>query len=246
MSDNFRSRILTPILFGLVLFLMVTQGGCRAMFNAKPIPGVPQPEDRIEQIRQLGKEAGNVSKEMQPQYADTLAAIIQNDKDSVMRTEAVLAIAHYPVPKTVEALRFAKKDPVVDVRLAVCSAWKTYVGDEAVLEVIDILGTDSDLDVRHEAIDVLGELKDERAVAALEVPLSDTDPALKYYSVQALQKITGLTMTDAKEWLAYCRERRPETAVAQKDEAAPKEGPALPFLNPKEVLSNFRQPGASE
>ncbi|GEM_PF-1875056 len=238
--------LLGSMLLGLMLFLTVSQVGCRAMFNAKPIPGIPQPEDRIAQIRQLGQEAGNVPKEKQPQYAETLAAIIRSDKDSVMRTEAVLAIGHYPVPETVEALRFAKKDPVVDVRLAVCSAWKTYGQEPAVPELIDILGTDSDLDVRHEAIDVLGEMKDERAVAALEVPLSDTDPALKYYSVLALQKITGLTMTDAKEWLAYCREHRPDAAVAQNEEPKQESETKLPFLDPQEVLSNFRRPGAPE
>ncbi|MDO4424467.1 MAG: hypothetical protein Q4D17_01695, partial [Planctomycetia bacterium] len=41
----------------LILILLVNAAGCSAMFNAKPIPGVPQPEDRIHQIRELGANA---------------------------------------------------------------------------------------------------------------------------------------------------------------------------------------------
>lgn len=36
--------------------VMVSLGGCKAMYNAKPIPGVPQPDERLKQISELGKK----------------------------------------------------------------------------------------------------------------------------------------------------------------------------------------------
>ena len=214
----------------LILILLVNAAGCSAMFNAKPIPGVPQPEDRIHQIRELGANAELVPDEQKEQYARTLSTLVREETDCVMRREAVLAISRFKVPITADTLRAAAKDPDRDVRESLCTAWQNYGGETAVTEIIQILGNDSDLDVRHAAIEALGNLKDERAIVALEVPLVDTDPALRHYTVQALQKITGLSTTDHAEWVAYCQARHPDTAVAYQEPKKKKEFKS-PLLN---------------
>ena len=211
--------------------VMVSLGGCKAMFNAKPIPGVPQPDERLKQIGELGKNASNVPPEKQVAYAQTLSTIIHEETDPTMRRAAVVAISNFKVPITEETLRFAGKDPERDVREAACAGWKTYGGELAVPELIQILANESDLDIRHLAIDLLGELKDERAIVALEVPLMDNDPALQYYTMRSLRKITGEPEKTRDEWIAYCQARHPDTAVAQRDEQETVEEPKSPFLN---------------
>lgn len=221
-----------------VLLILLTSG-CASVWNAKPIPGVPQPETRIKQIRELGASAQKVSPEEQQEFAQTLSTIVHDEEDSIMRREAVMAISHYQVPITEETLRFAEKDPERDVREAACLGWKNYGGPNAVPEIIQILSTDTDLDIRLQAIELLGEMKDERAVAALEVPLADSDAALQHFTILALQKITGLSTTDRQEWLAYCRERRPQTEVAQETASPAPQSPFLDFsqesLQPKQT-----------
>lgn len=201
----------------MILTLTLAVAGCASMNAGKPIPGVPQPAERTRQIRELGKNASKVPPENQAQYAQTLATIIHEETDALFRREAVLSIAHFHVPLTEETLIFAEKDSDRDVREALCTAWLTYGGDAAVTQLMHILGTETDLDIRHAAIDALGELRDPRAVAALEAPLGEKDPALQHFTILSLQKITGLKMTEQKEWLAYCREHSENRAVADSE-----------------------------
>lgn len=210
---------------------MVALGGCKAMFNAKPIPGVPQPDERLKQIGELGKNASNVPPEKQAEYAQTLSTIIHEETDPTMRRAAVVAISNFKVPITEETLRFAGKDPERDVREAACKGWKTYGGEQAVPELIQILANESDVDIRHQAIDLLGDFQDERAIVALEVPLMDNDPALQYYTMKSLRKITGEPEKTREEWIAYCQARHPDTAVAQREEQPVEQEPQSPFLD---------------
>lgn len=211
--------------------VMVSLSGCKAMFNAKPIPGVPQPDERLKQIKELGENASNVPPEKQAAYAQTLATIVHEETDPTMRRAAVVAISNFKVPITEETLRFAGKDPERDVREAACKGWKTYGGEQTVPELIQILANESDLDIRHLAIEMLGDLQDERAIVALEVPLMDNDPALQYYTMRSLRKITGEPEKTREEWIAYCQARHPDTAVAQREEQEAVEEPQSPLLN---------------
>jgi len=213
------------------LLAILSLGGCKAMFNAKPIPGVPQPEERLKQIDELGKNASKVPPEKQMEYAQTLSTIVHEETDPTMRRAAVVAISNFKVPVTEETLRFAGKDPERDVREAACAGWKTYDCEQTVPELIQILANESDLDIRHLAIDLLGESKDERAIVALEVPLMDNDPALQFYTMKSLQKITGEPEKTREEWIAYCQARHPDTAVAQREEKESVEETKSPFLD---------------
>ena len=224
-------RILKTWTILTLLVTVVALGGCKAMFNAKPIPGVPQPEDRLRQISELGKNASSVSPEKQVEFAQTLSTIVHEDTDPTMRRAAVVAISNFKVPITEETLRFAGKDSERDVREAACAGWKTYGGEQSVPELIQILANESDLDIRHQAIEMLGEMRDERAIVALEVPLMDNDPALQYYTMKSLQKITGEPEKSREEWIAYCQARHPDTAVAPREEQEAAEDTQSPFLN---------------
>ena len=188
-----------------LLLLFIVAPGCASVNRTAQIPGVPLPSDRMKNIRMLGECAYLVPADRQDFYASALSEIIHQETDALIRREAVLAIANYRGPVTVEALGFAAEDGDKDVRLAVCRAWMKYSGQESVPAVIGILASETDLDIRLEAIEVLGKMKDRRAIPAMIAPLSTTDPALHHYSVAALQSITGHSGADPKQWLAYCQ-----------------------------------------
>ncbi len=215
-------RMFQKIRLWTILVLILGMSGCATMNAGKPIPGVPQPAERTRQIRELGKNASKIPPENQTEYAQTLATIVHEETDALLRREAVLSIAHFHVPLSEETLVFAENDSDRDVREALCAAWLTYGGDAAVTQLIHILATETDLDIQHSAIDALGELGDSRAIAALEVPLGTKDPALQHFTMIALQKITGQKLKTQQEWLAYCREHRgssSDRAVAAAEES---------------------------
>ncbi|MDO4584485.1 MAG: HEAT repeat domain-containing protein [Planctomycetia bacterium] len=193
-------KILLASLLGIILT------GCASINRSAPIAGVPHPAERMRQIRTLGENANKVSQAKQQEYAQTLSKIVHEETDSLIRREAVLAIAHYPGDVTVQTLKHASSDSDRDVREAVCAAWETYGGEMAVSELIQILANESDLDIRLDAIEMLGKMKNPQAVAALAGPLSENDPALQHFTVLALQNITGEVKSGPEEWLAYCQE----------------------------------------
>lgn len=179
--------------------------GCASINRSEPIAGIPLPSDRMKQIRELGANAAKVPASEKPKYAQTLATVYREESDSLIRREAVLAIANYPCEAMRQTLRDAAKDSDRDVRQAVCKAWRVSKDEESVPELVAILSNESDIDVRLDAIDALGDLKNPAAVPALAAPLSEQNPALQHYTVMALQKITGSKATNPEEWLAYCR-----------------------------------------
>ena len=192
-------------LFQFALLFVLAVSGCASLNRTTHIPGVPLPSDRVKDIRRLGENAKHIPADRWESCAQTLFQIIRQETNGIIRREAVWAIANFPVPTTVEALKFAAEDHDRDVRREVCAAWMRYNTEESVPALIDILSNETDLDIRIDAIENLGKMGDKRAIRAMIVPLSDTDTALNYYTVQALQRITGYTTSDPKQWLAYCQ-----------------------------------------
>ena len=192
--------------FPLALLLFLTAvSGCASMNRTKQIPGVPLPSERVKEIQQLGENAGMVPEDEREGITSALTEIIHQETDPLIRRTAVLAISHYPGPMTVDSLKFAEEDNDKEVRLAVCKSWQIYNSEESVPALINILAAETDLDIRLEIIEILGQMKDKRAIPAMIVPLSSSDPALHHYCVVALQEITGFNGTDPHQWLAYCR-----------------------------------------
>lgn len=159
----------------------------------------------MREIKELGENAKKVPPEKQQEYAETLALIAREESDPLIRRQAVLSIAHFPTQTSAETLQRAMSDSDREVRLAACFGWYTYGGDEAAPALIELLGKESDPDIRMEAIELLGKMKDKRAIPAFAAPLSENNPALQHFTVLALQEITGARETDPRFWLAYCR-----------------------------------------
>lgn len=202
--------------FTLFLFVFTIFSGCASMNQTSHVTGVPLPAEQAKKIRELGQAAKTIPDDRQDHYAGILYKLIQESPDPLIRREAVIAVGNYRSQVVVQALKHASSDSDRDVRQAVCQAWVQYNGEESVPQLIEILATESDIDIRMDAIEMLGTMKDKRAVTAMIAPLSTPDPALQHYTMKALQKITGYNSDDPHQWLAYCKGEieRPQEQMA--------------------------------
>lgn len=209
--------MLSKLLYPPILLLIFTIfSGCASMNQTAPVSGVPLPAEQAKKIRELGQAAKTIPADRQDHYAGILFKIIQENPNPLIRREAVVAVGNYHSPIAARALMHASTDSDREVRQAVCQAWVQHDGEDSVPQLIEILATETDVDIRMDAIEMLGTMKDERAVAAMIAPLSTPDPALQHFTVKALQQITGYTSEDPREWLAYCKGEieRPQSQVA--------------------------------
>ena len=74
-------------------------------------------------VRALRENPTGLSPEEQRRVIPTLADIVQNSTNTVLRAEATMALAEFPAPETIPTLQFAMNDESTDVRIAACRAW---------------------------------------------------------------------------------------------------------------------------
>ena len=83
------------------------------------------------------------------------------------------------------------------------------------MELSEALRGDVDADVRLAAAKALGETKNTAATAALGEALNDSDPAMQYQGVLALQKVTGKDLgDDVNRWQQYVKNGQPEPTLS--------------------------------
>ena len=120
-----------------------------------------------------------------------LSDIIFRDKVLLMRLHAVKLLGQLTCPTSVETLAKASKDNDKDIRLAAVAAGKMVSPDSAVPQLQEIIGSDTDIDVRLAATEALGNFPGRSSVQALALSLNDRDPALQVRAAESLQRVTG-------------------------------------------------------
>jgi HEAT repeat protein len=91
-----------------------------------------------------------------------------------------------------EAIKTAIHDPDSDVRVVVCEAWGRRGGDESRHLLAEMLGNDTNVDVRIAATKALGRFKnDPEALRALRLAMDDNSPAMQYRAVESARTISG-------------------------------------------------------
>ena len=136
-------------------------------------------------------QATNASIDVQEEAALALSDIIFRDKVLLMRLHAVKLLGRLNSPTSVETLAKASKDNDKDIRLAAITAWKMVSPDAAVPQLQEIIGSDTDIDVRLAATEALGNFPGRSSVEALSLSLNDRDPALQVRAAESLQRVTG-------------------------------------------------------
>jgi|GEM_PF-1284665 len=151
----------------------------------------------------------------QEDAAQALSDIIFRDKVLLMRLHAVRLIGKLKSsPSAVETLIKASKDNDRDIRLAAIESWKTLGTDAAVPQLQEIIGSDTDIDVRLAATEALGNFPGRASVGALSLSLNDRNPALQVRATESLRKITGEPIgRNVVAWQNYVQNVSPQNSI---------------------------------
>jgi HEAT repeat protein len=156
-------------------------------------------------LRSRRKSVRNLSPDEQERAAVELAQRLGEEEHSVLKIEIVRTLAELPSPVAAEALKTVSSDADPDVRVVCCEAWGRRGGAESRQMLAEMLGSDTDLDVRIAATRQLGKFKnDPEALQAMRLALDENNPALQYRAVEALKGMSGRDYgSDLVAWRDY-------------------------------------------
>jgi len=165
---------------------------------------------QLAEVEALRESADGLSDVQQRHWSGELNHILKTHQNPLLRAAAVDTLAEFSVPESDEALRLALKDGDSTVRRAACAAWGKRGNKEAVRLLSEVLGSDTDVDVRIEAARELGQFKDPMAYQALGLALRAKDPALQYRAVESLKRSSGKDYgSDLEAWQKFAQGQDP-------------------------------------
>ena len=177
---------------------------------------------RKKRMETVVQNAVNAPLNVQEDAAQALSDIVFRDKVLLMRLHAVRLLGQLKSsPSAEETLIKASKDNERDIRLAAIEAWKTLGTAAAVPQLQEIIGSDTDIDVRLAATEALGHFPGRASVSALSLSLNDRNPALQVRATESLRKVTGEPLgRNVVAWQQYVENVAPTNATPTSDAAA--------------------------
>ncbi|MFO0906662.1 MAG: HEAT repeat domain-containing protein [Pirellulales bacterium] len=227
-----RRNPIRQIVAGLGLLIVV--GGCAggpfglAKYNPVLVDEWKKDEkygqtlpQRLEEMDRWEAEAAGMPKDRQLAVSQQLDGVIRQETNTILVTRAVKAQAAFPTEVALESLRFALSHPQSDVRIAACKGWGKRGGPDAPELLANVLGSDTDQDVRLAAAKELEHFRSPVAIQALGLALEDGNPALQYRCVTSLKEVTGKDYgEDVRAWREYVASGQakpaPEASVAER------------------------------
>lgn len=133
----------------------------------------------------------NAPVEQQQKVAQEISEIVHRDPVLLLRLHGVKLSGRLNCPAAIQTLEDASRDYNTDIRVAAIKAWEQLPSDLAIPQLQEIIGSDTNVDVRLAATRALGNFSGVKAVQALSLALNDADPALQVRAAESLQKATG-------------------------------------------------------
>ncbi len=172
--------------------------------------------ERKRQLNEIVESARAGTTTDKSDAASQLAEVIQRDPVLLMRLHAVALLGQLDSPRAIETLKLASRDSDSRVRLAAVNGWQSQPAAIAVGQLQEIIGSDTDVDVRLAATRALGEFSGQDAVNALSLALTDSNPAIQFLATESLEKITGEKIgVDVAAWQSFIAAQSGETAIDQ-------------------------------
>lgn len=173
-------------------------------------------------LKDIAENAHSFSAVDSDHYAEQLANILKNEPTLIVRVESVRALARIQGEVADVIMKDALLDPEQEVRMAAVQGWKYRDGEIAVTVLRQTLGSDTDADVRREALRSLSYFEGPEVVSALGSVLSDRDPATQYRAIESLEKVTGESFgANVGKWREYLVSNElldsPESIASQPD-----------------------------
>ena len=156
--------------------------------------------------------AKNGPVEQQQKVANGLREIIRRDPILLLRLHAVNLAGELRCPAASGALADASTDSSADIRIAAVKAWESMPANEAIPQLQEIIGSDTNVDVRLSATKALGKFSGQKAVSAISLALSDPDPALQLRAMESLASASGENLgLSVSAWKDYVARLNPVT-----------------------------------
>lgn len=161
----------------------------------------PTANQRIKSLQSDAKQAKAEGGGHEMDFTRGLTEQMLGEHDARVRCEIVAVAGMFDTPSALAICKGAMQDPDDRVRARACQVWCERGGPEAVQQLANRCRADRDLDVRLQAIRMLGELGNEAAIPALADVLQDPDPAVQYRAVAALKQVSGRDLgNDVNVW----------------------------------------------
>jgi hypothetical protein len=159
---------------------------------------------RVEEVEERAAAARSEGGQREEAFTAELVRSMLTEHDPRVRIKILDVAVTFETPSALSICRGALEDPDAKVRMAACNAWGKRSGDEAVKLLSHRYQTDTDIDVRLEAVRMLGAVEDQTAIPALARALEDPDPAVQYRAVASLKKVSGRDLgDDVNRWRAW-------------------------------------------
>jgi len=172
------------------------------------------PGERLAALKHMATNHEGADGPTRERVSRELAAVLARERNPEIRAAILRTMGHYPSAFSPRVLTAALHDDNPDVRIAACQGWGGQGGDAAIQSLAHVVKSDQELDVRMEAVRVLGQLGRKAggpsAVEALTPALNDRDPALQYRTMQSLEQITGRSLGyNVQTWRDYLDGKNP-------------------------------------
>lgn len=224
------STLRPGILRAAVLAALAIAGGC-AQTAAWKMPWSDTSRDerfkekygltanqRVKEIEARADAARSEGGQREEAFTAELVRNMLTEHDPRVRIKILDVAGTFETPSALSICRGALEDPDAKVRMAACNAWGKRSGDEAVKLLSHRYQTDTDIDVRLEAVRMLGAVEDQTAIPALARALEDPDPAVQYRAVASLKKVSGRDLgDDVNRWRAWAADpaSEPDWSMAE-------------------------------
>jgi len=217
---------LTHLAFFVVL-PAIAAGGCAGWLPWKKSEKLarveekygPSADTRIKRLAERSQLVKKDSEEKRIDFTQDLVRMMLQEHDPRVRCSILTTAADYETAAATAICKGALEDPDERVRTEACRVWSKRGGDEAVELLATRFRTDPELDVRLQALRMLGELKDKGAIPVLARALEDGDPAVQYRAVASLKQVSGRDLGNDvnawREWAADPEGKAGEWTIAE-------------------------------
>lgn len=185
---------------------------------------------RRQELLKLAKVIDRMEPKEQAFWYQQVQNIMESDPSPEMRRLCVLTAAKVATPDALTLIETGLKDDNLIVQMQACKALGDRNEPRAAQILATTIGSTSELDVKHAAIEAIAQHDGKTAVNSLRLVLDDLNPATTDLAINSLRTVTNEDYgTDPAEWIAQLDQASPVEADGNNPRMA-NEPPAIPKL----------------
>ena len=146
---------------------------------------------KVADLAALRSQAQYIEPKQQEEVARQLVDRFKEETSPVLRVELLRTLAEFPNQAAQSTVQASVTDDDPRVRVAACRALGRQQTTQSLQALGNVVGSDTDIDVRMAAARELGNFKDPAAAVALRTALDDRDTAMQHVAMNSLKSITG-------------------------------------------------------